>query len=160
MVWIAQGVDFSTPCRQRLITFKPLTSKQKYKAEFPSAKSLKTSASPRRKSIPPADSSWGTPHRKTCGQPFMADICGANVLTTHRKTCGQPFMADICGANVLTTHRKTCGQPFMADICGANVLTTHRKTCGQPFMADICGANVLTLRSPSPSATFQASPFA
>ena len=24
-------------------------------------------------------------------------ICGANVLTTHRKTCGQPFMADICG---------------------------------------------------------------
>ncbi|MFR1387769.1 MAG: hypothetical protein ACLSAX_12220, partial [Anaerotignum sp.] len=46
MVWIAQGVDFSTPCRQRLITFKPLTSKQKYKAEFPSAKSLETSDFP------------------------------------------------------------------------------------------------------------------
>ena len=45
------------------------------------------------------------------------------MLTTHRKTCGQSFMADICGANVLTTHRKTCGQSFMADICGANVLT-------------------------------------
>ncbi|WP_306531049.1 hypothetical protein, partial [Anaerotignum lactatifermentans] len=39
---------------------------------------------------------------KRCGQPFMADICGANVLTPHRKRCGQPFMADICGANVLT----------------------------------------------------------
>ena len=31
MVWIAQGVDFSTPCRQRLIPFKPLTNRQKYK---------------------------------------------------------------------------------------------------------------------------------
>jgi len=31
LVWIAQGVDFSTPCRQRLISFKPLTNRQKYK---------------------------------------------------------------------------------------------------------------------------------
>ena len=28
----------STPCRQRLISFKPLTSRQKYKAKVPSAK--------------------------------------------------------------------------------------------------------------------------
>ena len=49
LVWISQGVDFSTPCRQRLISFKPLTSRQKYKAEVPSAKSLETSAFPRRK---------------------------------------------------------------------------------------------------------------
>ena len=32
LVWIAQGVDFSTPCRQRLIPFKPLTNRQKYKS--------------------------------------------------------------------------------------------------------------------------------
>ena len=34
---------------QRLISFKPLTSGQKYKAEFSSAKSLETSTFPRRK---------------------------------------------------------------------------------------------------------------
>ncbi|MFR3605614.1 MAG: hypothetical protein ACLTUP_08415, partial [Anaerotignum sp.] len=39
----------STPCRQSLISFKTLTSKQKYKAEAPSAKSFETSAFPRQK---------------------------------------------------------------------------------------------------------------
>ena len=34
----------SPPCRQSLISFKTLTSRQKYKAEVPSAKSLETSA--------------------------------------------------------------------------------------------------------------------
>ena len=184
MVWIAQGVDFSTPCRQRLISFKPLTNRQKYKTlgsstllrkaafgvpVFFGVQGSSTLLCKAAFGVPvffgvqnihrlkalklrifPLGFQLGHPHRKTCGQSFMADICGANVLTTHRKTCGQSFMADICGANVLTTHRKTCGQSFMADICGANVLTTHRKTCGQSFMADICGANVLTLSFPKP----------
>ena len=136
-VWIAQGVDFSTPCRQRLISFKPLTNRQKYKALGSSTLLCKAAFGVpvffgvqnihRLKALKlrifPLGFQLGHPHRKTCGQSFMTDICGANVLTTHRKTCGQSFMADICGANVLTTHRKTCGQSFMADICGANVLT-------------------------------------
>ena len=149
MVWIAQGVDFSTPCRQRLIPFKPLTNRQKYKTlgsstllrkaafgvpVFFGVQGSSTLLCKAACGVPvffgvqnihrlkalklrifPCGFQWGTPHRKTCGQPFMADICGANVLTTHRKTCGQSFMADICGANVLTTHRKTCGQPFITD---------------------------------------------
>ena len=116
LVWIAQGVDFSTPCRQRLISFKPLTSGQKYKTLGSSTLLCKAAFGVpvffgvqnihRLKALKlrifPLGFQLGHPHRKTCGQSFMADICGANVLTTHRKTCGQSFMADICGANVLT----------------------------------------------------------
>ena len=116
MVWIAQGVDFSTPCRQRLISFKPLTSGQKYKTLGSSTLLCKAAFGVpvffgvqnihRLKALKlrifPLGFQLGHPHRKTCGQSFMTDICGANVLTTHRKTCGQSFMADICGANVLT----------------------------------------------------------
>ena len=115
-VWIAQGVDFSTPCRQRLISFKPLTNRQKYKALGSSTLLCKAAFGVpvffgvqnihRLKALKlrifPLGFQLGHPHRKTCGQSFMTDICGANVLTTHRKTCGQSFMADICGANVLT----------------------------------------------------------
>ena len=116
LVWIAQGVDFSTPCRQRLISFKPLTSGQKYKTLGSSTLLCKAAFGVpvffgvqnihRLKALKlrifPLGFQLGHPHRKTCGQSFMTDICGANVLTTHRKTCGQSFMADICGANVLT----------------------------------------------------------
>ena len=116
LVWIAQGVDFSTPCRQRLISFKPLTRGQKYKTLGSSTLLCKAAFGVpvffgvqnihRLKALKlrifPLGFQLGHPHRKTCGQSFMTDICGANVLTTHRKTCGQSFMADICGANVLT----------------------------------------------------------
>ena len=105
-VWIAQGVDFSTPCRQRLISFKPLTNRQKYKALGSSTLLCKAAFGVpvffgvqnihRLKALKlrifPLGFQLGHPHRKTCGQSFMTDICGANVLTTHRKTCGQSFM--------------------------------------------------------------------
>ena len=142
LVWIAQGVDFSTPCRQRLISFKPLTNRQKYKTLGSSTLLCKAAF----------------------GVPVFFGMQGSSTLL-RKAAFGVPVFFGVQSIHQLKAlklrifplgfqlghpHRKTCGQSFMTDICGANVLTTHRKTCGQSFMADICGANVLTLLFPKP----------
>ena len=98
MVWIAQGVDFSTPCRQRLISGGPLTNRQKYKT-LGSSTLLRKAA---------------------FGVPVFFGVQGSSTLLC-KAACGVPVFFGVQGSSTLL-RKATFGVPVFFGVQGSSTL--------------------------------------
>ena len=107
MVWIAQGVDFSTPCRQRLIPFKPLTNRQKYKT-LGSSTLLRKAA---------------------FGVPVFFGVQGSSTLL-RKAAFGVPVFFGVQGSSTLL-RKAAFGVPVFFGVQGSSTLLC-KAACGVP----------------------------